>query len=75
MSRTTISIDKSVADLVRERARRDNVSVSTILAMLAKGYAEKRINIGVQMAEESEVEIIATSPEVQKRMDRIESLL
>ncbi len=75
MSRTTVSIDKSVANIVRARASADNVSVSTVFSLLAKGYAERRIHLGAYGSNEPEIEILPVSQAVQKKMDRIESLL
>ena len=75
MNRTTISIDRELADIVRVRARQDNMSVSSAFTLLAKGYAENRIRIGAHMPRESEVEVLEVTPEIQAKMDRIASLM
>lgn len=75
MARTTISIDESIASMVKERAKADNISVSAAFSMLAKGYAERRIHLGAYGTNEPEIEVIPVSAAVRKKMDRIESLL
>lgn len=75
MSRTTISIDKSLAEMVRERALQDNMSVSSAFTLLAKGYTENRIKIWAHMSHEPEIEALTTTPQIQAKMDHLASLL
>lgn len=75
MARTTISIDESIATMVKERAKADNLSVSAAFSMLAKGYAERRIHLGAYGSNDPEVGIVPVTSTVQKKMDRLESLI
>ena len=66
--------DKSLKDRAMKKARSEGVTLKAILYHALKLYIEGKLNFGLQVSE-PEVEIIETTPAVQKKMDKIGTIL
>lgn len=78
MSKTSFSIEKEIRDKVAAKAKEDNLSVSTVATILFLDYANGKIRIGSQSAQEFEierVEVVPVDSETQALMNEVASAL
>lgn len=76
MTTTTLSIDKDIRDLAAKRAKADKMSVSVVVRMLLRDYAQGKISIGSTFStpETYHTEFIEVDSEIQNTMNNIGSL-
>ena len=68
---STIMVQKSVKDLAALKAKKEGVSLSTVVKFLLKGYVEGRVGVGLVVEEENitTVKKVPVDTEIQKLMD------
>ncbi len=66
--------DKTLKDQAMEKAQSEGVTLKAVLYNALKLYIEGKLNFGLQISE-PEIEILDVTPNIQKKMDKIGSLL
>ena len=67
--------DKDLKDQAMKKARLEGLTLKAVLCQLMKYYVEGKLSFGIQMLEESEMELLQSSSDQQKKMDNIADLL
>ena len=68
---TTIYIDKKIKEKAAKRARKDNLSVSSVMRILLSDYANGDIVIGARFLRIDKVEEVPVNKEIQKELDKV----
>ncbi|NIA02253.1 MAG: hypothetical protein GWP15_02625 [Nitrospirae bacterium] len=66
--------DKSLKDKAMKKAQSEGVTLKAVLYNALKLYIEGKIKFGLQI-NEPEIEILEVTPKIQKKMDKIGTLL
>lgn len=67
--------DKRLKQEAIKKAKIDGLTLRTVLSNLMKYYVEGKLNVGVHITSEPEVELIEVDTKTQKKMDEIGELL
>ena len=68
---TSLYLDAIIKKKVTERAKENNLSLSTVARILLSDYAEGKIEIGTRSKNMYEVSEISVDNDTQKKMDSI----
>lgn len=66
--------DKALKDQAMQKAQSEGVTLKAVLYHALKLYIENKLSFGLQI-NEPDVEVIEVTPDIQKKMDKIGSIL
>ncbi len=68
---TTIYLDKKTKEKAAKRAKKDKLSMSSVMRMLLSDYADGNIVIGANWVRIDKVEEVPVNKEIQKEINKV----